>query len=592
MPREGNPSDPGNLGRPRDNAYPPVPAQRPPSTPSRSAVDLRPYQRECLERIRAQYHAGKRRILISLPTGTGKTVIFAQFPSFFSMKHRLLVLAHRDELIEQAVLKFRDANPGVSIGIEQGPQRAPKAKIVIASVQSLGRAGGGRLAGFEREDFNLIVVDEAHHAVAPTYRRILDHFGVFDAETKKLLVGFTATPRRGDGRGLGEVFEDISYAKGLEEMIEARYLCRIRGWRVQTQTNLDGVRVSGGDFVEANLSNAVDNEARNRLLLRAYEKLAKDRRCIVFCADVQHAKDVADVFSRGGVKASAVWGDLPKTERREILRKFKTGKLDVVTNCNVLTEGFDEPRVDCVLMACPTKSLLRYAQMVGRGTRLHRDKRDLVVIDVVDNTSKHTLAGLHMLFDVPETLDLRGHDVLETVERVRALKRKNPWVDVGRITKVDELEFVAERVDLFRFDPPEEIADATEFIWLASLGGGYRLTLPQGGYLQVQPNLLDRWEVRRRVPGTEEEIIDQSADARSALGAAEALLQGLAPDSVKLLRRDEAWRNLPATPPQLAELERRRLPASEELTRGQASLLITYARARVEELNAAARRHE
>jgi ATP-dependent helicase IRC3 len=553
-----------------------------------SRVRLRPYQLECLERIHAQYRAGKRRMLVSLPTGTGKTVIFAQFPSFFRMQRRLLVLAHREELIEQARTKFRAANPGMTIGIEQGQQHASsKAKVVLASVPTLGREGSGRLLALDPDEFHVIVVDEAHHAVASTYRRVLEHFRVFEPDTKRLVVGFTATPRRGDGRGLGEIFQDISYTKGLEEMIAANYLCRIRGWRVKTKIDLDRVQTSRGDFVEAQLSRAVDNDARNRLLLRAYREFAPDRRCLVFCVDVQHEKDVAETFRAGGIKAAAVWGDMPREERRDTLKKFSAGRLDVITNCNVLTEGFDEPRVDCVLMARPTQSLLLYAQMVGRGTRLHPDKRDLVVIDVADNTTKHTLAGLQMLFDIPETLGLGGRDVLKTLEELRKVTRRSPWVDVRRIEKAEDLEFVAERVDLFRFDPPDEIATHSDFTWLPSLGGGYRLSLPKGGYLQVQPNLLDRWEIRS---SSSEEGLGQERDLPAALATAEEFLQRTAPDSVKLVRRDAAWRDLEATAPQLHLLQRMRIPAPEALRRGEASWLITLAKARVEELNAATRR--
>jgi ATP-dependent helicase IRC3 len=163
---------------------------------------LRPYQAECLERLLQLYREGRRRVLVSLPTGTGKTAIFAQFPRHFRMKKRLLVLAHREELLEQACAKFHDADPELPVGIEQAGKRAPpESKVVVASVPTLGRAGSKRLSQLDPDDFYLVVVDEAHHAVAPSYRTILDHFGLFAPDTPRMLVGFTATPRRGDRQG-------------------------------------------------------------------------------------------------------------------------------------------------------------------------------------------------------------------------------------------------------------------------------------------------------------------------------------------------------------------------------------------------------
>ena len=391
-----------------------------------SMRELRPYQRQCLERLRQRYRDGKRRLLVSLPTGTGKTVIFAQFPHYFRVKKRLLVLAHREELLEQARQKFHDVDPTLRVEIEQAGKRASAdCKVVIASVPTIGRAGSARLAALAPQDFYLIVVDEAHHSVAKSYRAIFEHFHLFAPDTPRMLVGFTATPRRGDQQGLGKVFEEIAYKRSLEEMIRERFLCPVAGWRVASNVNLDAVQVRGGDFVESQLARVVDVAERNALLLRAYQDLARQRRCIVFCVNVAHAQDVAARFRDAGIRAAAVWGAMSKDQRRTTLADLSSGALEVVTNCNVLTEGFDEPRIDCILMARPTHSRLLYAQMVGRGTRLHPEKADLLVIDVADNSRTHTLAGLHALFDLNPALDLQGSNCAgdggPTARRCRAL---------------------------------------------------------------------------------------------------------------------------------------------------------------------------
>ena len=538
---------------------------------------LRPYQRQCLERLRQRYREGKRRLLVSLPTGTGKTIIFAQFPNYFRMKKRLLVLAHREELLEQALEKFHDADPNLPVEIEQAGKRASAdCKVVIASVPTIGRAGNKRLAALDPEDFYLIVVDEAHHAVAKSYRAIFEHFGLLAPNTPRMLVGFTATPRRGDQQGLGEVFEEIAYSRSLEEMIRGRFLCPVSGWRVTSDVDLDGVQVKAGDFVESQLARVVDVAERNALLLRAYQDLARHRRCIVFCVNVAHAQDVAALFCDAGVRAAAVWGAMPKADRRTTLAQLSSGEIEVVTNCNVLTEGFDEPRIDCILMGRPTRSRLLYAQMVGRGTRLHPEKSDLLVIDVADNTRKHTLAGLHALFDLDPALDLQGSNALVMADRLRAIVERFPWVDIRKIKTPRDLEFVAERIDLFRFEPPQEVQPYTRLSWCATPGGGYRLGLPEREHVVIQQNLLDAWEVKFRSPKRQggEVSLGSAPELPAAIRKAETFVQRERAATIRVLDVSARWRNQPPSDAQRGFLQRKGIPIPKGLTRGQASWMI------------------
>jgi len=544
--------------------------------PTTAARRLRPYQRQCLERLRQRYREGKRRLLVSLPTGTGKTIIFAQFPDYFRMKKRLLVLAHREELLEQARQKFHDADPNLAVEIEQADKRAsPDCKVVIASVPTIGRSGSKRLAALDPEDFYLVVVDEAHHAVAQSYRTIFEHFKLFAPDTPRMLVGFTATPRRGDQQGLGEVFEEIAYARSLEEMIRARFLCPVSGWRVRSGVDLDAVQVRAGDFVEAQLARVVDVVERNELLLRAYQDLAAHRRCIVFCVNVAHAQEVAAVFRNAGIRAAAVWGAMPKAERQATLAQLSSGALEVVTNCNVLTEGFDEPRIDCILMGRPTRSRLLYAQMVGRGTRLHPDKSDLLVIDVADNSRKHTLAGLHALFDLNPALDLQGGNALAIADRLRHLGERFPWIDTRRIRTPADLQFAAERIDLFRFEPPDEVRPFTRLSWCATPAGSYRLGLPEREEIVIQQNLLDTWEVHFHSP-KQRELLDlgTARELPEAIARAEAFVRQQRGAALRLLDLTARWRHQPLSEAQRGLLGRKGIPIPDGLTRGQASWMI------------------
>ncbi|MCK4777560.1 MAG: DEAD/DEAH box helicase, partial [Actinomycetia bacterium] len=350
---------------------------------------LRDYQREALEAIWNSYKSGIRRQLISLPTGCGKTVIFSFLPRYFKMKKKMLVLAHREELLFQAKDKIVAINKELklNVGIEKAVMETDyDDDIIIASVQTIGR-GNERIKKFNPDDFSIIVVDEAHHAVAPTYKAILKHFGIFDKDTDKLLLGFTATPKRGDGIGLEEIFEDITYSQSITHMIEANYLANIIGYRVNTKVNLEGVKVRMGDFVIGDLSRKVNVEERNALIIKSYLKLAKNRKTVVFCTNVAHAKQVALIFNKHKIKAVPVWGNMPSKNRAAVLKKFKNDKIDVITNCNLLTEGFDEPGIDCIIMARPTKSQLLYTQMIGRGTRPFPNKENLMVIDISDNST-------------------------------------------------------------------------------------------------------------------------------------------------------------------------------------------------------------
>lgn len=538
-------------------------------------LDLRPYQKEALVRVREAYRAGKRRVLVSLPTGTGKTVVFAHLPSALRMRKRLLVLAHREELLVQAQDKFRSVDPQLKVELEQaGAYASDDAKVVVASVPTLASNHGARLSRLQPNDFSVIVVDEAHHAVAPTYRLILDHFGLFEPAATRLLIGFTATPRRGDHQGLGEVFEEVCYARDLHEMIGGGYLAPMSGWRVDTDVSLDGVKVRHGDFVESELAELVNTPIRNHMLVKAYRDLARGRRTIVFCVNVAHAQAVQLAFAESGVRAAAVWGALPKDERRATLARFSGGELDVVTNCNLLTEGFDEPRVDCVIMARPTRSKLLYAQMVGRGTRLHPDKADLLVIDIADNSRTHQLPGLHSLFNLPLNMNLRGRDALAIEREIERINRTRPWIDTTRIHSPDQIELAVERIEFFSFDPPAEVIGHTGNTWYA-VPGGYRLSLPKGEWMSVAPNLLDTWDVEHGVPGKGTVPVLRARSLSLAIETADRFVAANLPDASQLVHRHARWRNQPPTDKQKEMFARYEINMPEGLTRGQAAQMIS-----------------
>jgi superfamily II DNA or RNA helicase len=541
--------------------------------PLRTAPRLRPYQYEALKAVRDTYKAGKRRVIVSLPTGTGKTVVFAHFPRVLNMKKRLLVLAHREELLLQARDKFASIDTELKVEIEQaGAHATSAAKVVIASVPTLAR-NSARLSQLHPDEFSIIVVDEAHHAVAPSYGRIFDHFGLFEPRVSRYLVGFTATPRRGDKQGLGEVFEEVCYARDMREMIADGYLCPITGWRVDTDLSLDNVKVRHGDFVESQLARVVNTPLRNNLLVKAYRDFAPGRRAIVFCVDVVHAKAVHQAFAEAQIRAAPVWGELSRDQRRGTLARFATGEIDVVTNCNLLTEGFDEPRVDCVIMARPTRSKLLYAQMVGRGTRLHPAKNNLMVIDVADNSRTHQLPGLHSLFNLPLNMNLNGGNALEIERAIERLNRTQPWIDISRIRKLEDLKLAAERIEFFNFEPPAEIRPFTQNTWHA-VPAGYRLGLPDSERISIEPNLLDAWDIRFST-GESETLLSHAASLAAAVQAADRFVAVHRPQARRLVERSARWRDELPSDKQIEVLTRNKIPVPTGLTRGQAAQMIS-----------------
>jgi len=373
-------------------------------------VTLRPYQQEAIDAVLAARRQGVRRMIVCLPTGAGKTVIFSELARL--ARKKVLVLAHREELLEQARSKLETAMDGQQIvSIERGAQRASAdAKVLVCSIRSLHE---GRLARLLKgRDVGLIIYDECHHAAAEDNLRVLRQLGAFEEDWKGTLLGFTATTARGDGQGLHKVFDRIVYSRHLHEMIQDGFLAPLRGFRISTSADLSKLAAGGQDFREEELAEAVDIEERNALVARSIQELARDRRTIAFCVTVNHARNLCHALNLLGVPAGIVHGEMPSEVRSRALADFREGRTQVLTNVAVLTEGFDDPGTSCIAMARPTRSEGLYAQCVGRGTRLYPGKTDCLILDFVD-LSALSLCTLPSLFGVPRNLDLMGGDVCE-----------------------------------------------------------------------------------------------------------------------------------------------------------------------------------
>jgi len=295
--------------------------------------------------------------------------------------------------------------------IEQGSRRAAAtAEVVVASVATLARSAA-RVDRLDARSFRIVIVDEAHHATAPTYQRILNRLrDAQQCENRDLLiVGFTATAQRADGKALGTVFQEIVDVRTLPELIERGILSDMRAYRLVSSVDLKRIRTVAGDFHQRDLAAAVNTAVRNHTVVEGYNRLAAGRRALVFCVDVKHAQTLAHEMNASGVATAVVHGGMSRKDRENTIRDFRSGRYSALTNCMVLTEGFDVPEVSCVIQARPTLSQSLYAQMIGRGSRCARNKRDCVVLDVVDNWSRHSsVVTMASLLGLPARLDLEG----------------------------------------------------------------------------------------------------------------------------------------------------------------------------------------
>lgn len=343
--------------------------------------ELRPYQQQARDRIHAEWDAGHTRTLLVLPTGTGKTIVFASVAADqVRAGDRVLILAHRGELLEQAADKLQRST-GLVSAVEKAESTCLDSwfRVVVGSVQTLQRTA--RLERFPQDYFGTIIIDEAHHAITDGYRRILDYF------SGAKVLGVTATPDRGDMRNLGEVFDSLAFEYKLTDAIKEGYLCRILAQTVPLQLDISSVTLSGGDYAVADLGTALDPYLEQIAAEMAVR--CKDRKTVVFLPLIRTSQKFRDLLNAHGFRAAEVNGQ--SEDRREVLADFDAGKYNVLCNSMLLTEGWDCPSVDCVVVLRPTKVRSLYSQMVGRGTRLSPGKTDLLLLDFLWMTDRHEL---------------------------------------------------------------------------------------------------------------------------------------------------------------------------------------------------------
>lgn len=344
-------------------------------------MELRPYQQEAMDAILEAWENGTNKTLLVLPTGCGKTIVFAKVTEeCVRQGNRVLILAHRGELLEQAADKIAKAT-GLMCATEKAEETCLGSwfRITVGSVQSMMRES--RLSRFPDDYFDTIIIDEAHHCISDSYQRVLRHF----PEAKVL--GVTATPDRGDMKNLGQVFESLAYEYTLPRAIKEGYLSPIKAVTIPLKVDLTGVGVQSGDFKVGDLGTALDPYLEG--ITTEMEKYCREKKTVVFLPLVKTSQKFRDILNAHGFQAAEVNGE--SQDRAEILREFDSGRYNVLCNSMLLTEGWDCPSVDCIVVLRPTKVRSLYCQMVGRGTRLSPGKDHLLLLDFLWHTERHEL---------------------------------------------------------------------------------------------------------------------------------------------------------------------------------------------------------
>lgn len=420
---------------------------------------LYPFQKEAKDAVLRHWEKGNQAALISLPTGSGKTIVFSDVlqSSLCGTGGKGLVLVHRDELQRQALEKLNFVWPKVKVSTVDAGSTNFAGQITIASVMSIAK----RLDKVPR--IHKVVTDEAHHAPASSWLKIYNRIGELIPSWQHL--GVTATPIRTKGvSDIEAIFGKPVYVKSIFELIVEGYLSPLKGLEVRTEVCVEDVGIQGGDFIAEELSRAINTKERNRLVVENYLELAADRKALVFAADLNHAKSLAEVFKAQGVSAAWVSGETPLNLRRSLLEKLRRGQLKVIVNCMVFTEGFDEPSLDAILVARPTRSLVLYCQMIGRGLRAYPGKKNCLFIDFVDNSSKHRLISMQDLLMFYQTKKTEKN-IAELLARRLAKERQSssvngkrrPVIDLNPtnlplLVSLENLSSSAREIDLFGLD--------------------------------------------------------------------------------------------------------------------------------------------
>ncbi|RIA90217.1 P-loop containing nucleoside triphosphate hydrolase protein [Glomus cerebriforme] len=569
---------------------------------SSTLSNLRPYQKECIDTCLNKFLDHKvNRQIVSLPVGSGKTVIFSnlikKIPSPFPDADKVLVLAHREELLDQAynqIKKYSD----LSIEIDQGGRIAKgNAEVILGSVNTLGRVESYRIEKYNPLHFKAIIIDEAHHVAASSYRRILEHFGADKKETHLFVWGCSATVRRYDGLSLINAFDEITYHKDFLDMIQEKWLCNLRVTTIKTDVDLSKVKSNNEDFLTNDLSKYLNVESRNDIIVRTYLELAAQRKStLVFGVDISHVESLTTMFRKRGLDARGISSKTKPHIRAETLKDFKERRFPVLVNCGILTEGTDIPNIDCVIMSRPTKSPVLFQQMIGRGMRLSPEKEDCLVLDFIDSYSKiPDLVTTPTLLGLDPTMEMKDENLESVcVRQKEKIEENKPKITIDAPTKIHITEYNDPFEIIDDCSGAKYIEDISDNVWLRVGEDSYVISLQYHGTIKVEKengtngiyHAIKRKRISRMVNGImkyyyEFENLPITSDSLGfTIRACDKWIKKKYGKTASIIAsRYAKWRKQPLTVQQINWLKKKKIDLNEKklnrLNKGQASNLMT-----------------
>ncbi|RKM55434.1 DEAD/DEAH box helicase [Butyrivibrio sp. CB08] len=390
-------------------------------------MELRQYQKDACDSTHGEWDGGRHKTVVNLPTGTGKTIVMGQIADDEVNKGgRVLVLAHREELLTQASDKIKKLTGRDTI-LEKAESRSYGSyiPITVASIQSI--AQEKRLIQFPKDYFKTLIVDEAHHSLSDTYQRVLKHFDSAD------VLGLTATPDRGDKRNLGEYYDSMAYEYTMSQAIKDGYLVPVKAQMIPLELNLSDVKVSNGDYSAGDIGCALEPYLEQ--IADEMVRYCKEReRTLVFLPLVETSQKFCRMLQKRGFRAAEVNGNSP--DRQQILKDFEDGKYQILCNSMLLTEGYDNPAVDCIVVLRPTRVRGLYQQMVGRGTRLYPGKKDLLILDFLWLSERHDLCR-------PSSLVSKDAKIAQMIDK--KVEGNDEEIDILQAEEEAERDVLSER---------------------------------------------------------------------------------------------------------------------------------------------------
>lgn len=572
-----------------------------------TVVKLRDYQEAAITAVGNSWSRGKRAPLIVLPTASGKTIVSADLIARVHAvtRGKAIFLAHRQELLSQTIAKIRLVSPETRVGLMKASTLELGREVTVASIQTIAHPSGTALQRLlDHGPYRLLVIDEAHHAVAPEWLRVIAKLK--DANPDMLLMGMTATPGREDGTALDLVFDDVAYERGLIEMIREGWLVPPRAFRVTIDVDLDNVKMNAaGEYVKSSLASVMNSPPVNAAVVRAWCEYGHDRKMLVYAVDIAHTLALAEEFNASGYSAGFVHGKMKPKEREAALQKFRDGSYKLLVSCETLTEGYDDPSAEGVVLARPTQSQSLFIQILGRALRLYPGKTEALVIDCVGNSLKHQPVQLASLsgfepekeLDEPEAVppyaeeDEDGPVVIDANirgEEVQLYRRKQEskytWRETtfGWILQIPRVGYYlvawsdkAKRLATIRFFdqrpgkrdslPREILHDPVDF---------------EMAYGLVEGECDRFFRARSKRKDGDDAFADDNLTASSFIDLDEGTDEDTSLGPESWILKDAAWRTKPISASQFEFLEKLgvKLPSMPE-TSGEASDLITVLRA-------------